>query len=266
MSEEKKPLSSAETLRRFKDKKPRRARMLALYALSAALVFLLFALIRPQGGPEAEKEERTPFVLIQRDRTLLHAITVERPPNAPYTLINQNDYDLSDKNDVLGEEYALEGDPDFEVSTLQVLPMERYASDLTVEEMAEQNPKDLDQYGLKEPWMTVTIGYRDGLTQALHFGGLVPAGGYYYLQRAGDPGVYIAAESIVKAFDRALNELEQTAEEKESLNAAREAEAKEQPGALDAAVQPGEPEPTVQPGGADIAAQAPSNGVAAQAP
>jgi hypothetical protein len=255
VSEDKKPLSSAGALRRFKDKKPRRARALILLALSAALAFLLFALIRPQAAPQSEEAERTPFVLIDRDRTLLRSITVAMAGSDPYTLINQNDYDLSDKNDVLGEEYALEGNPDFAVSTVQVLSMERYASDLTVEEMAAREPADLDQYGLKQPSMTVTIGYRDGVREALRFGGLVPTGGSYYLQRVGDAAVYVAGESIYEAFHRPLSELEQTAEEKANLEAARKAEAADQQ----------EAGATVQPGGAEDnpdAAEQPEAGAA----
>jgi len=262
VSEGKKPLPSAETLKRFKDEKPHRARVLIALALSVALAFLLFYWIRPQSAPE-EEVVRTPFVLIERDRTLLRSITVAVSGSAPYTLINQNDYDLSDKNDVLGEEYALEGKPDFAVSTAQVLPMERYASDLTVEDMAAQAPGDLDQYGLVEPSMTVTIGYRDGAREELRFGGLVPTGGYYYLQRVGDPAVYAAAESIYEAFHRPLNELEQTAEEKANLVAARDAEATAQPDETEATAQPAEAGATAQastgataqPGAADTTAQ-----------
>jgi hypothetical protein len=244
-------------LRAFKDKKPRRALALILLALSAALAFLLFALIRPQAVPQAEEAERTPFVLIDRDRTLLHSITIAMAGSDPYTLINQNDYDLSDENDLLGKEYALEGNPDFAVSTVQVLPMEQYASNLTAEDMAARAPEDLDQYGLKQPSMTVTIGYRDSVREQLRFGGLVPTGGYYYLQHVGDPAVYVAGESIYEAFHRPLNELEQTAEEKANLAAAQateeatplgDAQATALPGAAGATTRPGDAETTAMPG------------------
>lgn len=254
MSEEKKPLSSAGTLRPFKDKKPRRAFVVIALALAAALMFLLFMLIRPQGAPQ-EEAERTAYVLIERDRTLLRSITVAMAGSDPYTLINQNDYDLSDENDVLGEEYALEGNPDFAVSTVQVLPMERYASDLTVEDLASRTPEDLDQYGLKEPTMVVTIGYRDGVREELRFGGLVPTGGYYYLQRVGDPTVYVAAESIYEAFHRPLDELEQTAGEKASLAAARALEATAQPDGSEATAQPAEAGAAAKPDDAKAATQ-----------
>mgnify|MGYP000886287056 CR=1 FL=1 len=249
MSEDKKPLPSAVTLRRIKDGKPRRALTLIALALAAALAFLLFVLIRPQAAPEGTEAEGTSFQLIERDRTLLHSITVEMAGSDPYTLINQNDYDMSDKNDVLGEEYALEGQPDFAVSTANVLPMESYASDLSVQDLAARGPEDLEQYGLKAPSMTVTIGYRDNVREKLIFGGPVPTGGYYYLQHVGDPAVYVAAESIYEAFHRPLDELKQTAEEKANLDAARALEATAQPDGADTTANPSDAEATT---GADV--------------
>jgi hypothetical protein len=229
VNEERKPLESAASLKRFKDKKPRRARALALLTLVAAAGFALFLLIRPQAAPEGDVSKRV--ALIARDKTLLKSITVAVPDAKPYTLINQNDYDLSDKNDQLGKEYAVEGDPDFAVSTQQVLPMERYASDLSAEDVAARAPSDLDQYGLKAPLMTVTIGYRDNAKETLRFCGAVPTGSGYYLERAGDKAVYIVADSVYEAFHRALDELKQTEQEKADLAAAQAADEAQEPSA-----------------------------------
>jgi hypothetical protein len=273
VSEEKRPLPNAEALRRMKDEKPHRALTLIALALAGALALFLFLLIRPQAAPESTEPEGTSYQLIERDRTLLRSIAVAMAGSDPYTLINQNDYDLSDKNDVLGEEYALEGQPDFAVSTAQVLPMESYASDLSVQDLAARSPDDLEQYGLKAPSMTVTIGYRDNVREKLIFGGPVPTGGYYYLQHVGDPAVYVAAESIYEAFHRPLDELKQTAEEKANLDAARaleataqpdgadttanssDAEATTDPDALDATASPTAPDAIAQPGSATVTTQ-----------
>jgi hypothetical protein len=230
VSEYKKPLEGADTLKRYKDKKPRRARALILLAIAVALGFALFFLIRPQSMPLSEEEATTAIVLLERDKTLLHSITVQVSGEDPYTLINLNDYDLTDKNDVIGKEYAVDGNPDFAVSTLQVLPMERYATDLTAEDVAARTPTDLNQYGLRQPGMTITIGYRDDQKETLRFGGAVPTGSGYYLERAGDSAVYIVSDSVYEAFHRALNDLAQTEQEKADLAAAQAAEATAQPG------------------------------------
>jgi len=242
VSGEKKPLESAASLKRFKDRKPRRARALALAALAAAAGFALFFLIRPQPAPQSAEGGDSGAVLIARDKTLLGSITVALSGAEPYTLINQNDYDLSDTNDVLGEEYRVEGDPDFAVSTARVLPMEVYASDLTAADVAARAPADLEQYGLKAPRMTVTIGYRDNSKETLRFGGEVPTGSGYYLQRAGDAAVYIVSISVYEAFHRPLDGLRQTEQERAELEAARAAEAGDEsaPGAT------GEPDGTAQ--------------------
>ena len=252
MSEEKKPLEPSEALKRAGDRKPRPARALILLALAAALGFALFFLIRPTPAPEMPDDGDTSVVLIKRDKTLLRSITVSVLDGEPYTLINRNDYDLSDTNDVLGEEYAVEGNADFAVSTAQVLPMERYATDLTALDMAARSPEDLGQYGLARPGMTVAVGYRDGSKETLRFGGEVPTGNGYYAERAGDPAVYIVDSSVYEAFHRALNDLKQTDEEKADLAAARAAEATAPPdSAMEATATPdstAQPEPASTPG------------------
>lgn len=261
MSERKKPLESAETLRNFKDRKPRRARLVILLALAAAAGLALFFAIRPQATPQSDESAGTGVVLIARDKTLLRSITVAVSGAAPYTLVNQNDYDLSDENDTLGKEYAVQGDPDFAVSTAQVLPMERYASDLSADDVAVRAPKDLAQYGLKQPGMTVTIGYRDNTKETLSFGGVVPTGGGYYLERAGDQTIYIVSGSVYEAFHRALQELKQTEQEKADLAAARATEASAAPSPAPSQ-QPGAaatPETAQQPGAAPAFTPAPAS-------
>lgn len=220
MSEPKKTLESAGNLKRFKEKAPRRGRVLLLLLTIAALGFALFLAIRPSLQQDAVDPDAS-VVLIERDKTLLDTIAVKLSGSEAYTLINLNDYDLSDKNDVIGKEYAVKGDPDFSVSTAQVLPMEHYASDLTAEDMAARSPGDLDEYGLKQPDLTVIIGYRDGAKETLHFGGAVPTGSGRYLQLDGDPAVYIVAESVYEAFHQQLSDLKQTEQEKAELEAAQ---------------------------------------------
>ncbi len=223
MNEEKKPLESAGKLRQNDRKNPRLARTPLLLLAIAALGFALFFAIRENPAPEVEQPD-TQVVLIARDKTLLGTITVQMAGSDSYTLINQVDYDLSDTNDELGKEYAVQGNPDFAVSTSQVLPMERYASDLTAEDVAARSPKDLNEFGLLKPDLTIVIGYRDGVRETLRFGGAVPTGIGFYLQRVGDPAVYVIAESVYEAFARKLPELEQTQQERDDLKAAQEAD------------------------------------------
>jgi hypothetical protein len=246
VSEEKKPLQSAGALRNGGDHKPRHGRTLLLLLVAAALCAALFLAVRVSPAPETE-EPSAQTVLIARDKTLLNSITIQMSGADSFTLINQNDYDLSDTNDVLGKEYVVEGDPDFAVSTAQVLPMERYAADLTAEDVADRSPKDLEAFGLIDPRLTVVIGYRDGTRETLHFGGSVPTGIGVYLQREGDPAVYVIAEWIFEAFNRRLKGLAQTEQERSALKAAEEANWGERSEASD---MPDTAKPNA-PGGAD---------------
>jgi hypothetical protein len=221
MSEEKKALESAESLRRFRDRKPRPARVLIALAAAIALSLALFFAIRPASEPEEPASSKV--TLIDRDKTSLHSITVRLHDHEPYTVINLNEYDLADEdeNDNLGREYALEGDDSFAVSTSQVLAMERYATDLAADDVAARAPEDLAEYGLTSPTMTVTIAFRDGATETFDFGIEVPTGGGVYMKRAGDDAVYIASYSIYDAFGRELESLRQTEEERKSIENAK---------------------------------------------
>ncbi len=225
MNQSKKVLDSPQALKRARDERPRRARFAALILLAAALALALTFALRPPSAPE---EADSSIVLFSRDKTLLDTISVARSGADAYTLVNLNDYDLSDGNDVLGKEYEVRDRPDFAVSTAKVLSMERYAGDLTAERMAAASATDLAEFGLEAPAATVTIGYRDGTREVLRLGSAVPTGFGYYLNRAGDPAVYVVADSVYEAFCRPLEDLAQTEEEKASLaaaQAARETEA-----------------------------------------
>ena len=224
MSEEKKALDSAASLRRFRDRTPRRGRVLIALAAVIALSLTLFFVVRPAPTPEDSEAATSKVTLIDRDKTSLRSITVRLNGEAPYTLVNLNEYDLAEENNDLGREYALEGDDSFAVSTAQVLSMERYATDLVAEDVAAESPEDLNEYGLMSPTMTVAIAFRDGKTEAFDFGIEVPTGGGVYMKREGDDAVYIANYSVYDAFGRELESLRQTEEERQSIENAKAAE------------------------------------------
>jgi hypothetical protein len=195
-------------LRRFADKKPRRARALILTLLFSGLILGLFFMIRPA---QVEPEPETYGIrLYSKDKTLLKSISVDIRGSDAYTLINLNDFDLSDENDEIGKEYEVEGRSDFSVDTSKVLSMEYYASDLTALEKAAGAADDPAQFGLSPAQMTVTIGYRDGAQEVLRFGAIAPTGTGYYLLREGDPAVYTISSSAYEAFCRPLSALERT--------------------------------------------------------
>lgn len=224
MSNKKKALESAESLRRFRDRRPQPRRVLIALAAVILLSLALFFAIRPDTVPD--EPAPTKITLIDRDKTSLHSITVRLHDHEPYTLINLNEYKLAeaDEHEDLGREYALEGDESFAVSTSQVLSMERYATELTAEDVAAKSPEDLAEYGLTSPTMTVTIAFRDGATETFDFGIEVPTGGGVYMKRAGDDAVYKASYSIYDAFGKELESLRQTEEERQSIENAKAAE------------------------------------------
>ena len=63
-------------------------------------------------------------------------------------------------------------------------------SALWAEDLVEENPEDLSQYGLDEPTATGTAYLEDGSTVVLYLGDRTPVGNTYYLMAEGDPNVY----------------------------------------------------------------------------
>jgi hypothetical protein len=60
---------------------------------------------------------------------------------------------------------------------------------LYAEQVVEENPQDLAQYGLKEPVVKATATLKDNTTKTLYLGNKTPTG-TYYLMTEGDPKVY----------------------------------------------------------------------------
>lgn len=80
-------------------------------------------------------------------------------------------------------------------------------SPVTADNVVENNPKDLSQYGLNNPSLTVTIGEKNGKTQQLLFGDDVPAGSLVYARSGSDPKVYAVSSGVKTSLDKSANDL-----------------------------------------------------------
>jgi len=78
---------------------------------------------------------------------------------------------------------------------------------LTADSVLEEKPANLSGFGLVTPALTVTATRKGGKTDTILFGDDVPAGSQVYLQRAGDPKVYLAPTSAKSAFEKSTNDL-----------------------------------------------------------
>lgn len=80
-------------------------------------------------------------------------------------------------------------------------------SPVSADNVVEDKPKDLGQYGLKDPSLTVTVDEKNGKSQQLFLGDDVPAGSLVYARANSDPKVYAVSSSIKTSLDKSVNDL-----------------------------------------------------------
>ena len=78
---------------------------------------------------------------------------------------------------------------------------------VSADNVVEDKPKDLSQYGLTNPSLTVTVDEKNGKSQQLFLGDDVPAGSLVYARVNSDPKVYAVSSSIKTSLDKSANDL-----------------------------------------------------------
>jgi hypothetical protein len=78
---------------------------------------------------------------------------------------------------------------------------------VSADNVVEDKPKDLSQFGLKDPALTVTVVEKNGKSQQLFLGDDVPAGSLVYARADSDPKVYALSSSIKTSLDKSVNDL-----------------------------------------------------------
>ncbi|MDO4291954.1 MAG: DUF4340 domain-containing protein [Eubacteriales bacterium] len=95
---------------------------------------------------------------------------------------------------------------------------------ITTTETVVENPEDLSQYGLAEPFRTIQAVLSDGTTVTIHAGSESTLLSKYYVQVEGDENVYLVSSYIVTDFDKTAEEF---VEEEETESSEESAEVEE---------------------------------------
>lgn len=75
-------------------------------------------------------------------------------------------------------------------------------------DLLEDKASNLQGYGLAQPAVTVTLTKKDGKTEQLLMGDEVPGGSsQVYLQKAGDPKVYLLSSSVFTTVNKGVSDL-----------------------------------------------------------
>lgn len=98
---------------------------------------------------------------------------------------------------------------------------------ITTSETVIESPEDLSQYGLDEPFRTITATLSDGTTVTIHAGAKSDLLSKYYVKTEGSETVYMVDSYIVEDFAKTPQELieEETTETESAVETETAAEA-----------------------------------------
>jgi Domain of unknown function (DUF4340) len=80
-------------------------------------------------------------------------------------------------------------------------------SPLNADTVVDETPKDVEQFGLKDPSVTVTLHETDGKTDQFFLGNDVPATSLVYVRMGSKPAVYAVANTFKTSVDKSVNDL-----------------------------------------------------------
>ncbi len=142
------------------------------------------------------------------------------------TVTGDNELDFVRGEDGEWTETSLEGESIDQSSVNMLLSQ---IGGITTRETVVKSPEDLEQYGLEEPFRTITARLSDGSAVTILAGDESSLLSKYYIQIQGDPDVYLVSSYIVTDFDKTAEEFveEEEATEEGAAESAEEGAAGE---------------------------------------
>ena len=96
-------------------------------------------------------------------------------------------------------------------------------ANITTTETVVEAPEDLSQYGLEEPFRTITAVLSDGTQVVIYAGNKSDLLSEYYIKVEGDDNVYLVSSNIVTDFDKDPEDfIDETETETETADSADE--------------------------------------------
>ena len=120
--------------------------------------------------------------------------------NPDYVLILSGDHEVHlVKTDDAWTESSL---PDETIKESTVNTLLNEIANITTTETVVEAPEDLSQYGLEEPFRTITAVLSDGTQVVIYAGNKSDLLSEYYIKVEGDDNVYLVSSNIVTDFDK----------------------------------------------------------------
>ena len=141
--------------------------------------------------------------------------------NPEYVLILSGDHEVHlVKTDDIWTENSL---PDETIKESTVNTLLNEIANITTTETVVEAPEDLSQYGLEEPFRTITAVLSDGTQVVIYAGNKSDLLSEYYIKVEGDDNVYLVSSNIVTDFDKDPEDfIDETETETETADSADE--------------------------------------------
>jgi hypothetical protein len=145
--------------------------------------------------------------------------TVTAAPDAPAKILTLNQADVTGlailRKDQPELDLSRNASGSWQIIAPKPLPADQEAvagilstlSSLSSERLVEDKASDLDQYGLANPTLGLTVALKDGKSQKLLIGGQTPSGNASYIMLAGDPRLFTVAAYNKNSLDKTANDL-----------------------------------------------------------
>ena len=113
--------------------------------------------------------------------------------------------------------------PDETIKESTVNTLLNEIANITTTETVVEAPEDLSQYGLEEPFRTITAVLSDGTQVVIYAGNKSDLLSEYYIKVEGDDNVYLVSSNIVTDFDKDPEDfIDETETETETADSADE--------------------------------------------
>ncbi len=167
-----------------------------IIALLGVLIILLVSYVCVKGIPKKNNENKNLSQSIQ--------------------IINLNQNEITkviltiDKNIITLEKNEKEwtvADSDFKLDQNELNSLVNCFTPMYAERVIEDAAKELDKYGLKNPFATAAVILKDGTKKELYLGSKTHVGNSYYLMISGDTKVYAVDERYTSFFHTNISDL-----------------------------------------------------------
>jgi len=168
-------------------------RLAAVLLVIAAAIGVTMYLTRPKKAPPSVDEDRPTLAALDRE-SLVKVVLADRVEG---TLA------LEKK----AEGWRASSSPAALLDGSKIDELASNFSDLVAERTVDENPTDLQQYGLAPARARAEGSFSDGTVKVMLLGDLAPTGNSYYLQVKGDPKVYTVWRNVGEHFHWTLKDL-----------------------------------------------------------